>query len=735
MIKILANRPFLKRFLISYLVVLLIPFGLTIITFRTSMAVVEDYADKSNSTLISQVRFALDERLNALENLVFQISQNRKMDSLSKQERPVSPDFHIKLIEAMKEINTFMMLQNNIATDYYIIFLNNQYVLDGSTIIPFDLFFEYKYKYADWGKQEWIDYLSSSYHRASFLKSDQIFSSNETFMGIPFVKTIPFYFNSTNTAFILFNIRESDLFSYYYPGEQALKGVPALYNSKTFEKIADAPLDEDEDYIWMKSDSDKYDLLYELNVPYKEVYEKLLLVKTVMLVINILVFVLGCVAAVFFARLNANPIYSIYNMVRNSKPDSGNAHKSYEFLNSSITQLITDNRSLESIVEEHKRIISEEFYYRLVKYGYRVPSEMESIRQYLDRPLPGGLCGVLLFNIPSDQFLETESIYGEIVQIKINLIKQFKEVSTFPDRWLDLDTLSIGYVFSIRGSEKEQWFDEARKEITRLTNNLDGSVDVPCYWSMGNPILDLFNLNTSYGQARIIADEIPDPEPREIYEYRNFPPVNNNFNLPMDIMQKLINLGKSGESELAIELFRENWDENINEKSLSKRSRQIYFLELRSLLVRISPAMADEPDFFEFHLKSPETIYDLVIHILQKLGDGIKQDSQKSQDELKSRLIQYVKENFQDKNISLSSIADDFDKSESYISHFFKKYCDVNFYSLLESLRMERAQELLSQTSLSISEISESVGYSSMHSFRRAFKKVYGVSPSSFREI
>lgn len=47
-------------------------------------------------------------------------------------------------------------------------------------------------------------------------------------------------------------------------------------------------------------------------------------------------------------------------------------------------------------------------------------------------------------------------------------------------------------------------------------------------------------------------------------------------------------------------------------------------------------------------------------------------------------------------------------------------------------VRIEAACEMLSDKSLTIKAISEKVGYSSDVSFRRAFKRVLGISPSEF---
>ena len=47
---------------------------------------------------------------------------------------------------------------------------------------------------------------------------------------------------------------------------------------------------------------------------------------------------------------------------------------------------------------------------------------------------------------------------------------------------------------------------------------------------------------------------------------------------------------------------------------------------------------------------------------------------------------------------------------------------------------MEQAVELLKNSSINISDIYMELGYNNANSFRRAFKKVYGISPKTMRD-
>ncbi len=58
----------------------------------------------------------------------------------------------------------------------------------------------------------------------------------------------------------------------------------------------------------------------------------------------------------------------------------------------------------------------------------------------------------------------------------------------------------------------------------------------------------------------------------------------------------------------------------------------------------------------------------------------------------------------------------------------------VSFSDILERQRLERAQQILIKSRLSVAETADLLGYSERTSFGRAFKRWTGVSPQQFRQ-
>lgn len=92
---------------------------------------------------------------------------------------------------------------------------------------------------------------------------------------------------------------------------------------------------------------------------------------------------------------------------------------------------------------------------------------------------------------------------------------------------------------------------------------------------------------------------------------------------------------------------------------------------------------------------------------------------------------------FIDENISLPFSVDDLSKaigiSSQYLNRIFQKEYGVSTLTYIQKKKVTHAQQLLTSTKLSVEDIAESMGYSSVYSFSRFFKSVTNISPAKYR--
>lgn len=97
------------------------------------------------------------------------------------------------------------------------------------------------------------------------------------------------------------------------------------------------------------------------------------------------------------------------------------------------------------------------------------------------------------------------------------------------------------------------------------------------------------------------------------------------------------------------------------------------------------------------------------------------------------RIQDYIQQHLEEP-ISLDSIADEFAITPSTLSRDFKNLCGVNFVEFLRDSRLERAQELLRDTRLSVKEIAARSGYNSSSYFIQQFRRQFGITPAQYRQ-
>src|SRR5262245_10105271 len=72
-------------------------------------------------------------------------------------------------------------------------------------------------------------------------------------------------------------------------------------------------------------------------------------------------------------------------------------------------------------------------------------------------------------------------------------------------------------------------------------------------------------------------------------------------------------------------------------------------------------------------------------------------------------------------------------RSESHFRHAFRGSVGITFRRFRLRARIELARDLLRQTEMDISSISEKLGYSDRSAFERAFRRLVGVTPTEYR--
>lgn len=100
--------------------------------------------------------------------------------------------------------------------------------------------------------------------------------------------------------------------------------------------------------------------------------------------------------------------------------------------------------------------------------------------------------------------------------------------------------------------------------------------------------------------------------------------------------------------------------------------------------------------------------------------------------QLVEKAIQIVEDNISETEFSVEELASSLNISRSY---FYKKMIKITGKKPIEfmrTIRMKRAQQLLTESQMQVSEIAYTLGYNSPKIFSKHFKEEFNISPSEF---
>lgn len=206
-------------------------------------------------------------------------------------------------------------------------------------------------------------------------------------------------------------------------------------------------------------------------------------------------------------------------------------------------------------------------------------------------------------------------------------------------------------------------------------------------------------------------------------------------------LQELTDALKSGRKE-SMDLVFSRMEEEIK-GAMVEKSRACLYLHQIIRSVRTVYEMV-ESDSEKIQRKQDELLQKVAEQKTFQLAIGIvKEYAQQVMEELVNlnsssgqrqavMAIDYIQNNYMDPDLSLNSLCNYLCISTSHFSTIFKEVTGETFMEVLIRTRMQKAKELLENTTLKNYEIAEKVGFSDPHYFGISFKKMTGKTPTEY---
>ncbi len=253
---------------------------------------------------------------------------------------------------------------------------------------------------------------------------------------------------------------------------------------------------------------------------------------------------------------------------------------------------------------------------------------------------------------------------------------------------------------------------------------------------LSEPMRGCENVHASYEQCKKLAQNVYKKSDVHVYTTEDLPAYQQIYRYSIDQEIRLIQLIKHGSEEKLHDFLQELYTENFDRLLLSEGMKQDLMNAVQKSIQRNLASFQSDRGIGRILAKiNQEASFEALLPLLLQLREAVqaslnlagKSDSEK----IRYSILEYLQLNYGNSSLNLQYMCGELGISESTAAKFFQGL-GSSFSSYLEKVRIEAACHMLSQKKMTVKAVSEKAGYCSDVSFRRAFKRVLGISPSEF---
>lgn len=216
--------------------------------------------------------------------------------------------------------------------------------------------------------------------------------------------------------------------------------------------------------------------------------------------------------------------------------------------------------------------------------------------------------------------------------------------------------------------------------------------------------------------------------------------IKNGYYYPCRVDAAISNSIKNGDVTGAMEKIEKITERNFSVESLSPKDAELLFLNILLCIDRslreLKINLLDFGTVKNRHIGSnPEQFMCFINNVLLQAETVIKHDRQQSEALFYIEVEDFVKTNFSDCTLNISSIAEHFKISPTYLSKVFKEQTGKRLFDYISEYRIEEAKKLLKKDKATVLEVMKKVGYFDAKTFTRSFKNIVGITPGKYKSF
>jgi two-component system, response regulator YesN len=734
-------------------------------SYRTSISVTQSVSIENSVTQLQKSKELLERRMAEVEGFTRQLALNQDLSILMNENNSDDKSNVFGIWKMMRNVLTFG--QTNDFLQHFFIYLKNYNVVltPGSAYFRPEHYYE-SYHYSDLSFAEWKRKILGTTHRSEIKPlSPFVYSGTKTSV-ITYMQSLPLdTFNGSSPAMVVVVIDEKTI-------SRLLSGITDRYGGwahitdaqghtiglqgigeKEIEKLtSDARYDKEKvsqfygDDLVITIRSSTNDWVYQAGIPRQVLMENANKIKYITWSVTGIALLIGLLVGFLLSYRNSAPINRLLGVMKEQIGQDGNTGRNeYDFLHGNISEMITNNRRLESELHRQIPLVRDAFLKRLIAGEFQSREEIIAAAVQANAGLNGNAGYVGIMQVNGYTLMDSVEILNELNAARL-ILKQVLIDSGSSVRMTDIGSDKIVFLFAFEDATTAIQF--GKEEISMTLNLIFQLVFDEYRISVTAALGDLFEsimgVSHSFEQAKQALEHAVQLNKKSILWFEETRLESATYYYPLDIELRLIGTIRAGEIEESKRIVQSIISENTEHRELSFEMKHQLVGELKGTFLKLlDQKIFMESGFFDRFktriieiqaTESFEYIQEEIHDIMETLCRLIMSKKNDSHTRIVEQIKLYIKTTYANSDLTLYRVAEQVERPEKYISQLFKEVTGINLSDHLEKVRMDHAVLLLKDNEFTVDEIASRVGYNSSHSFRRAFKRVTGISPSSFRQ-
>lgn len=753
-----------RKFLISYLIILIIPSIAGYVSYRTSISVTQSISIENSVTQLQRSQEILERRMVEVEGFTRQLALNPDLNKLMNEKKNGNEVNVYGIWSMLKQVTPFS--QTNDFLQNYFIYLNNYDVIftQGSAYFRPEHYYQ-NFRYTDLTLEEWKAEVLDKTHRSEIMPLSSFMSNSKQTSVITYMQSLPLdSFSGSSPATVAVIIDAENIsnllagledryggWAHISDAQGNTVGLRGISEADAKRLSSDAKLAQDKTSQFYNDDlvitihSEKNGWTYRAGVPRQVLMENANQIKHITWLVTGAALLLGLLAGLLLSYRNSAPIHRLLGVMKEHFGKDGIADKNeYDFLQGNISNMITSNRQLENELKRQLPLVRDGFLKRLIAGEFQTSEEISAAAAQAGVSLASteGYVGILQINGYSG--MDSVEILNELYAARLILKQALSElVHELP--MTDLGSDRIVMIWTAMEEDSDGGLKQRMSHtLEKLAHIAYAEYKISITAAFGEAFQAVIDASHSYEQAKQTLEYAEFASKQSILWFSDSSLETATYYYPLDIEQRLISTIRAGDPDEAGRMVLSVMEKNTENHQLSPEMKQQLVGELKGTLLKLLDQKAFMESELQHTLKNQiigiqpsnaiGVIQDDIIEIVNALCGVINSKKNHAHIQTVEEIKRFIAEAYSDSELTLYRIAEKVERPEKYISQLFKEVTDINVSDYLEMIRIEQASFLLRTDACTVDEIAARVGYNSSHSFRRAFKRVMGIAPSSYRQ-